>query len=120
MNHSGTYVYEPGHGLVKISEAMPRLAASVFVPRGDVPHYDKGAMRHFESKAEKRQWMSQHGLKEGGIVTPGKRWEGHARNRGKISVQAKAAAQQRQAYIASQGGTQGLLDRIQQGKGTFL
>ena len=113
MNHSGTYVHMPGYGIVKVSSDVPRLAPSCFVPKGDVKHYDRSALRTFYSKAEKRVWMKQWGLKEGGIVQPGKRWEGVSKNTRKPTAAQRQERTQMKAWVASQGGTQGLLKRVQ-------
>ena len=120
MNQTGTYLHVPGQGWVKVSEAVPRIAPSCYVPKVDIPHYDRSAMRHFESKAEKRVWMKQYGLKEGGVVKPNGRIDGHWKSRPVASPAAKRAHRERQAKIQAQGGVNGLLDRIQQGRGHFV
>ena len=118
MNRSmtGTYVYEPGQGLVKISPPgfVPPLARMVYVPKGDVPHYDPSARTRFESKAQKRAWLKRHHLREGGIIRPDTRVEGHFKNRSRPSLEQQRNRLRRQDYIMQQGGTQGLLNRLQQ------
>ncbi len=116
MSITGSYAYVDGQWQ-KISDDIPTLARPVYFNKGGVPAYDPSARRTFESKQEKRQWLKQHGLREGGIINPDKRLEGHFRNATKPSYQAKVAARQRQAWIAQQGGTQGLLNRLQQKQG---
>ena len=121
MNHTGHYTYQPGQGWVKVDEEIPTLARPVYVPKGDLPNYVPSARRQFESKAEKRQWLKANHLREGGIITNSdKRWNGPTRNATKPSWDAQKAQAQRHTYIQSQGGTQGLLDRIQQGKGHYV
>ena len=121
MSHTGTYVYAPGQGLVKVSEAMPRLARPVYFNKGGVASYDASARTTFESKAQKRQWLQTHGLREGGIIHPDSRVDmGSVKNRGALSATARAAQARRQATIASEGGTLKLVERIQSGKGHFL
>jgi hypothetical protein len=119
---TGTYLHVPGEGLVKVSEEIPCVShREAWMPKGGYRYYDKSAHRWFDSKTEKRQWLKTHGMREGGIITnTDKRWEGVARNATKPSWVARHAHQQRQAALQAQGGTQGLLDRIQQGKGRFL
>ena len=115
MNQTGTYVYAPGQGLVRVSPPgyVPPLARPVYAPKGDLPHYDRSARCKFESKAEKRAWLKRWGLREGGLITnPDKRWEGTTRNSAQRSWESKRDSAKRRTYIQSQGGVNGLLDKI--------
>lgn len=115
MSNTGTYTYIPGEGLVKISDDVPRLARQVWMPKGDVKYYDKSARQWFHSKAEKRQWLNANKMREGGIITnPDKRWDGPTRNRTKPTLEQRAAKRRAQEWVQSQGGTAGLLNRLQQ------
>lgn len=116
MNQTGTYVHVPGEGLVMISDATPNLAASVWMPRGDIKYYDKSARRWFESKADKREWLQRNGLKEGGIIrNPDKRWDGPTRNASKPTAEQRRQRQLSRQWVQSQGGASGLLSKLQQG-----
>ena len=80
----------------------------VWFPRTGSGYYDPSARRYFETKTEKRAWLATHGMREAGeLVNPNKPLAGRA----KVTVDA---AQQRriQEYIKSQGGTEGLLRRL--------
>lgn len=75
MTQTGTYVLEPGQGLVKVSDAVPSLARPVYFNKGGVPSYDRSARRAFDSKAQKRAWLKAAGMREGGIINPKRRWD---------------------------------------------
>jgi len=114
MTQTGTYVLCPGQGLVQVSREIPRIASSVWMPKGDRPHYDPSARCRFESKADKRAWMSRYGLKEGGLITnPDKRWDGPTKNARKISWQRQQERARFTDWVKTQGGVTGLLDRAQ-------
>jgi hypothetical protein len=122
MSQTGTYVLEPGKGLVKVSPEgyVPNLASSVYVPKGDVPHYDPSARVRFDSKAQKRQWMKRWGLKEGGLIrnTDQRLDFSQVRNAKQPSVTAQAQRARNAAWVRSQGGTEGLLQRLATRKAT--
>ena len=122
MSLTGTYLYVPGEGLVKVSDEVPRVThRDAWMPKGDLKYYDKSARRWFHSRSEKRQWLKEHKLREGGRITcTDKRWEGPTRNATKPTMAQKKARTERQAWLASQGGTAGLLKRVQAGHGNFL
>ena len=113
MSHTGHYEYVTGQGWVKTSEAIPTLESGVYFNKGNVPQYDPSARVCFESKTHKRQWMNQWGMKEGGIITnPDQRWDGPSKNRVKPSWHQQHAKARAKAWVVSQGGTAGLLDRL--------
>lgn len=122
MSQTGTYLYVPGRGLVKVSDEVPCVThRDAWMPKGDLKYYDKSARRWFESRSEKRRWLKQHGMKEGGLIkSTDKRWEGPTRNATKPTFAQKQARQEAQARLAAQGGTAGLLQRVQSGQGNFL
>lgn len=124
MNHTGTYMNIPGQGVVKVSEEIPSLTPAVYAPKGDIPHYDRSAMRQFESKADKRQWMQKYGLKEMGTVKPDSRWgwTGESKNPRKSTPTSEQIRLRKisQDYVASKGGTEGLLKRIANQEGHFV
>ena len=122
MSQTGTYVHLPGQGLVKVSDEVPCVThRDAWMPKGDVPYYDKSAQQKFESRAHKRRWLKRYGMKEGGVITStDKRWEGPTRNATKPTFAQKKARQEAQARLAAQGGTAGLLQRVQSGQGNFL
>lgn len=106
---------------MKVSDEVPHLSTHVWTPKGDLSYYDKSLRMKIESKAHKRQVLKEFGMKEGGLIrNTDKRWDSQTRNATKPSWETKRASKQRKAYIQSQGGVNGLLDRIQQGKGDFL
>ena len=111
MSSTGTYVLTQ-HGLKKVSDAVPAIARPVFFNKGGVPSYDPSARRMFNSKQEKRVWLKENGLREGGIINPDKPFGGKYQR--KISWVDKQASLKRQEWIKSQGGTSGLLNRLQQ------
>jgi len=111
MNQTGTYV-STKQGIVKVSDQVPSLSRPIWAPKGDLSHYDPSAKRVFESKADKRRWLKANGLREGGIINPDRRLEGHFRNSTKRRSTMNPDAK---AWMAKQGGTQGLLDRLQRG-----
>jgi hypothetical protein len=116
MNQSGHYEHISGQGWVKTSEAIPVIANHVFVPKGDLPHYDPSLRMRIESRAHKRQVLKESGLKEGGIIrNPDKRWDGPTKNSSKPTLEQKSEWARRQAWIQSQGGVNGLLHRVQRG-----
>lgn len=125
MSQTGTYVLEPGRGLVKVSDAIPPLKLGVWTPKGDLPYYDKSCRMRFESKAHKRAWLSTHGMSEAGIIRK-KDWRPMhgAKNPQKPSWQARQRKEQANAWVAQQGGTSGLLEKIEQarrtGKGHYV
>ena len=43
-----------------------------WMPKGNVKYFDRSANRWFHSRAEKRQWLTKHGLREGGLINPDK------------------------------------------------
>jgi len=112
-NRTGTYAVIDGV-VRKVSETIPTLERPVYMPKGDLPHYDPSAKRRFESKAEKRAWLKQYGLREGGIVTPGKRWDGPTRNSRKLSWERKQEKRKSQERIRAMGGVSALLNQLQQ------
>lgn len=119
-NQSGTYRVQPGVGLVKVSEAIPSLARPVFAPKGDLPHYDPSARCRFESKKEKRRWLTRYGLREGGIIDPDTRLAGQWRNATKPSMESRKAREFSQAWIKRHGGAEGMLNRLQRGEGIYV
>lgn len=114
-NLTGTYAHLLGQGLVKVSEDVPHLASSVWMPKGDIKYFDKSARRWFESKSDKRQWLEANGMKEGGMIrNPDKRWDGPVKNATKYKPtgEQQRLKKARAAYIQSQGGVNGLLDKF--------
>ena len=114
MSDTGTYVASP-QGLIKVSDEIPSLARPIYAPKGDLPHYDPSAQQHFQSKAHKRAWMQQNGLREGGLINPDKRLEGHWKNASKPSLSQRKERQAVQAMVQAQGGTEGLLAKFSKG-----
>ena len=125
MNQTGTYVLEPGQGLVRVSNAVPHLQPHVWTPKGDLPYYDKSAHVRFESKAHKRTWLAKHGMQEAGIIRK-KDWSPMtgARNARKPSLETRRAQAISEAWVQQQGGTMGLLNKIERarhtGKGNYV
>lgn len=39
---------------------------NAWMPKGDLPYFDHSARRVFQSRAEKRRWLTQHGMREAG------------------------------------------------------
>ena len=113
MNRTGHYKHVSGQGWVKTSEEIPTLAEGVYFNNGNVPHYDPSARVRFESKTHKRMWLQRYGMKEGGIVKPGRRWDDRSKNRSKPTGEQQQAKAKAKAWVVSQGGTNGLLDRLQ-------
>lgn len=70
MSFTGTYAVRNGK-LTKISDSIPNLQRPVYF-KGDTPYFDKTARRTFNSKQEKRKWLKENGLREGGIINPDK------------------------------------------------
>ena len=60
-----------GDPWVEVDEA-PRVFRDAWMPKGDVPYFDKSARKTFYSRREKREWLKTHGLREGGIIHPNK------------------------------------------------
>ncbi|HAM40604.1 MAG TPA: hypothetical protein DCP69_04520 [Candidatus Omnitrophica bacterium] len=116
---TGTYAVVDGQ-VRKVSDSIPTLARPVYFNKGGVPSYDPSAKRTFQSKLEKRSWLKKYGLREGGIVVPGKRWDGPTHKATKLSWEKKQAHRQRQAFIQARGGVNGLLDRIQRKEGIYV
>ena len=86
-----------------------------WMPRGGGSYFDKAARRTFESRKEKRQWLKVNGMREcGELMNPEKHILG--REKSKPSPHKEAI----QRYLHSQGGTAGLLQRIQEQRGNFL
>src|SRR3990172_4484619 len=110
MSNTGTYIMQDGR-LQKISDAVPPLSRTVYFNKGGVPSYDPSARRTFESKQDKRVWLKENKLREGGIINPDQRLFDSYKNRSKASLSAKSAAAARQEHIRSQGGVEGLLSR---------
>lgn len=82
---------------------------------GTRDYHDPSLRQTFGSKQAMRRYMAQHKLRDAGErVNP----EKHVQGREKSKPQPHQHAIQ--AYIQSQGGAQGLLDRIQRGQGSFL
>lgn len=51
----------------------------VWMPKGDLSYFDKSARRRFESRREKRDWLTQHGMREAGeLINPNKAPDGGA------------------------------------------
>ena len=120
MSNTGTYVYDAKAAqVVKVSDEIPSLARPVYFNKGGVPMYDASAQQSFDSKQEKRAWLQQHGLREGGIVNPDKRLEGHATNATRPSLTQKAQRQAKRAALQQQvtaaGGVMAFYDQLQQG-----
>ena len=88
---------------------------SCWMPKGQVSYFDKVARRTFESRKEKRQWLKANGMREcGELMNPEKHILG--REKSKPSPHKEAI----QRYLHAQGGTEGLLRRIQERRGNFL
>lgn len=82
---------------------------------GTSDHYDPSLRMTFSSKQQMRQYMAQHKLRDAGErINPEKHIQGRERSKGNPKAAAIAA------YLQSQGGTQGLLKRIREGKGHFV
>jgi hypothetical protein len=111
--NTGTYL-ATDNGLVKVSDAIPSLARPVYFNRGGVPNYDPSARRWFQSKEDKRLWLKENKLREGGIINPKKRLEGHYRNAAKPTATQRIRKQQAQQWVQSQGGTEGIITRLKQ------
>lgn len=109
--NSGTYLATES-GLVKVSDAIPSLARPVYFNRGGVPTYDPSARRWFQSKEDKRLWLKENKLREGGIIKPDSRLDGHYRNRPKPTADQRRRSMESKARVASQGGTEGVIARL--------
>ena len=82
---------------------------------GSRDYYEPSLRRTFSSKSQMRRYMAAHGLRDAGEqINPDKHIQGRERSRPNPMT---AAAR---AYVASHGGTAGLLQRIQERKGHFL
>ena len=71
MSLSGTYAIIDGK-LQRINADVPSLARPVHFNKGGLRYFDKSARREFHTKHEKRSWLKQHGMREGGIINPDK------------------------------------------------
>ena len=82
---------------------------------GTRDYYDPSLKRSFSSKSEMRAYLRANKLRDAGErINPSKHIEGRLKH----DPSPKAEAIQR--YVQSHGGTEGLLRRIQQGKGNFI
>ena len=118
-NLTGTYAVVDG-SVQKVSDSVPTLARPVYFNKGSVPRYDPSAQTTFESKEQKRQWLKSNGMREGGIITGTKRWDGPVKNAHKYNPtgEQRRLSIARKSYIQSQGGVNGLLDKFEkQGEG---
>jgi len=87
-----------------------------WMPKNGLPYYDKVARRTFTSRREKRAWLKSNGMREcGELINP----EKHVLGREK-SHRDPHHAQAIRDYVAAQGGTDGLLKRIQENRGVFV
>ena len=78
-------------------------------------YFDPVMRQTFESRTQKRAYMKRNGMREcGELINPEKQIGG--RDKTKPNPKREAIRQ----YIDSQGGTEGLLKRIQEGRGHFL
>ena len=109
---TGTYKFREGHW-VRVSKEIPKIQCGVYFNKGGVPSFDPSAKRVHQSKADKRAWMKRHGLKEGGIINPDKRLEGSWLNASKPTFEQRKRKKVSQDWIVNQGGTSGLLDRLE-------
>lgn len=83
---------------------------------GGRDYYDPSLRRTFRSKQEMRAYMAQHKLRDAGErVNPEKHING--RQRASSNPQTRQAIQ---AHIQQSGGVDGLLHRIQTGRGRFV
>ena len=71
MSLTGTYAVVDGK-VTKVSGEVPTLSRPVYFNKGGVKEFDRTARRTFESKHEKRAWLKQNKLREGGIINPDK------------------------------------------------
>ena len=87
-----------------------------WMPKDGQPYFDQGAKRWFASRQQKRAWLAQHGMREAGeLVNPEKQIAGREKTH-----RDPVLRQRIQEHIRSQGGTQGLLQRIREGRGTYV
>lgn len=71
MNQTGHYEWI-NNKWQKVGDLIPAIERGVYFNKGGTPGFDKSANRTFQSKTEKRQWLRQNGLREGGIINPDK------------------------------------------------
>ncbi len=93
---------------------VPTKRIAAWMPKGDVPYYDKACKQRFTSRAEKRKWLVQHKISEyGETVRTGNEIRGlRGREKTRRTPQQQAIREATQRYIRQQGGVTGLLERI--------
>ena len=78
-------------------------------------YFDPVMRQTFDSRTKKRAYLKAHGMREcGELINPEKQIGGREKTRRNPQ---RAAIRQ---YLDSCGGTEGLLKRIQEGRGHFL
>ena len=86
-----------------------------WMPKGGVSYFDPVMRQTFESRKQKRAYMKAHGMREcGELINPEQQISGREKSR------PTPQRERIQAYLKSQGGTEGLLKRIEERRGYFL
>lgn len=81
---------------------------------GGRDYYEPSLRETFTSKRKMRRFMAQHGLRDAGErINPKKPIQGREKTR------PNPLAPRIAEYLKGQGGTEGLLKRIKEGKGVF-
>lgn len=92
------------------AEAVAQNKREAWMPKGDLPYFDKAANRWFQSRREKRAWLTQHNMREAGeLINPNKHIQG------RLKTKPSPERERARAWFQSQGGTEGLLKRLQGG-----
>ena len=84
-----------------------------WMPKGDLPYFDKVANRTFTSRREKRAWLAANGMREAGELIKASTPH-HGRE--KVVRKPNPHAQAIREYVQSRGGTAGLLAQVQGGR----
>ncbi len=64
---TGTYKYIDGQ-ITKVSDKVPHIQRPIHFNKGGTPEFDKSLRRSFNSRSEKRAFLAEKGLREGGII----------------------------------------------------
>ena len=67
---STTYIFLDA---TPVDRTLAQNKREAWMPKGDVAYFDKAARQRFESRRQKRAWLTQHGMREAGeLLNPRK------------------------------------------------